>query len=113
MSQSASSQQHAQAQAAQQQQQKVSSTLVLKSLSILLGLFFVFIGTMKLTPYLSKDLHKDLVSEIDWHSGRREIERKIEREWVLDATTKHSHHLLALSHSTHICWLTRICATSL
>lgn len=51
------------------QQQKVSSTLVLKSLSILLGLFFVFIGTMKITPYLSKDLHKDLVS-----IGRRQMD---------------------------------------
>lgn len=51
------------------QQQKVSSTLVLKSLSILLGLFFVFIGTMKITPYLSKDLHKDLVS-----NGRRQMD---------------------------------------
>lgn len=36
--------------------------IVLRSLSILLGLFFIFVGTMKLTSYLSKDLHKDLVS---------------------------------------------------
>lgn len=41
---------------------KVGSTIVLKSLSILLGLFFIFIGAMKISPYLSKELHKDLVS---------------------------------------------------
>lgn len=38
--------------------------IVLRSLSILLGLFFIFVGTMKLTSYISKDLHKDLVSLI-------------------------------------------------
>lgn len=38
-----------------------SSSIVLKSLSILLGLFFIFIGTMKITPYISKELHRDLV----------------------------------------------------
>lgn len=43
-------------------QQKIGSSVVLKSLSILLGLFFIFIGAMKLTPHLSKELHKDLVS---------------------------------------------------
>lgn len=43
-------------------QHKVNSSIVLKSLSILLGLFFVFIGAMKISPHLSKDLHKDLVS---------------------------------------------------
>ncbi|XP_063701094.1 novel acetylcholine receptor chaperone [Culicoides brevitarsis] len=36
------------------------TSVVLKSLSILLGLFFIFIGIIKLTPYISKDLHKDL-----------------------------------------------------
>lgn len=43
--------------------QKPGSSIVLKSLSILLGLFFIFIGAMKLTPHLSKELHKDLVSK--------------------------------------------------
>ncbi|KFB51718.1 AGAP007501-PA-like protein [Anopheles sinensis] len=38
------------------------SSLVLRSLSILLGLFFIFIGIMKISPHLSKDLHRDLVS---------------------------------------------------
>jgi len=39
-----------------------SNTIVLKSLSVLLGLFFIFVGTLKLTPHISKDLYKDLVS---------------------------------------------------
>jgi len=37
-------------------------SIVLKSLSVLLGIFFVFVGTMKLTSHISKELHKDLVS---------------------------------------------------
>ncbi|XP_035792220.1 novel acetylcholine receptor chaperone [Anopheles aquasalis] len=36
------------------------SSLVLRSLSILLGLFFIFIGIMKISPHISKDLHRDL-----------------------------------------------------
>lgn len=36
-------------------------SVVLKSLSVLLGIFFIFVGTMKLTSIVSKDLHKDLV----------------------------------------------------
>ncbi|EEB20049.1 conserved hypothetical protein [Pediculus humanus corporis] len=39
------------------------SSIVLKSLSILLGLFFIFVGTMKVTSVISKDLHKDLRKE--------------------------------------------------
>ncbi|KAF3422585.1 hypothetical protein E2986_13601, partial [Frieseomelitta varia] len=31
--------------------------------TILLGIFFVFVGTMKLTSHISKDLHKDLRKE--------------------------------------------------
>ncbi|KYQ59341.1 Transmembrane protein 35 [Trachymyrmex zeteki] len=38
-------------------------SVVLKSLSVLLGIFFVFVGTMKLTSHISKDLHKDLRKE--------------------------------------------------
>lgn len=37
-------------------------SIVLRSLSVLLGVFFVFVGTIKVTSQLSKDLHKDLVS---------------------------------------------------
>ncbi|KAH8296878.1 hypothetical protein KR054_012414 [Drosophila jambulina] len=40
-----------------------SNTIVLKSLSVLLGLFFIFVGTLKLTPHISKDLYKDLRTE--------------------------------------------------
>ncbi len=39
------------------------SKLVLKSLSILLGAFFIFLGVLKVTPRISKDLHKDLRAE--------------------------------------------------
>ena len=39
------------------------SKIVLKSLSILLGAFFVFLGLLKITPKISKDLHKDLRTE--------------------------------------------------
>lgn len=39
-------------------------SIVLKSLSVLLGLFFIFVGFIKLSSYISKDLHKDLVSWI-------------------------------------------------
>ena len=38
-----------------------NTTLVLKSLSILLGIFFIFLGVVKVTP-LSRELHKDMVS---------------------------------------------------
>lgn len=55
--------QNAQSSPAAVNQQKIGSSIVLKSLSILLGLFFIFIGAMKLTPHLSKELHKDLVSQ--------------------------------------------------
>ncbi|XP_050307269.1 novel acetylcholine receptor chaperone [Anthonomus grandis grandis] len=36
---------------------------VLKTLSILLGLFFIFVGTIKISSVISKDLHKDLRKE--------------------------------------------------
>nr|CAG4636659.1 EOG090X0IKQ [Eubosmina coregoni]SVE70174.1 EOG090X0IKQ [Eubosmina coregoni] len=39
------------------------ASIVLRSLSIFLGLFFIFVGIMKITPYISKDLHKDLRQE--------------------------------------------------
>ncbi|XP_061709781.1 novel acetylcholine receptor chaperone [Cydia pomonella] len=38
-------------------------SIVLKSLSILLGVFFIFVGITKLTPFISKELHKDLRKE--------------------------------------------------
>jgi len=39
------------------------SKIVLRSLSILLGSFFIFLGILKLTPRISRDLHKDLRTE--------------------------------------------------
>lgn len=41
---------------------KIGSNIVLTSLSCLLGVFLIFMGIMKITPHISKDLHKDLVS---------------------------------------------------
>ncbi|CAH1709500.1 unnamed protein product [Macrosiphum euphorbiae] len=35
-------------------------SIVLKSLSVLLGIFFLFVGTLKMSPVISKELHKDL-----------------------------------------------------
>ncbi|KAJ8948418.1 hypothetical protein NQ314_008412 [Rhamnusium bicolor] len=40
--------------------QKMGS-IVLRSLSILLGLFFIFVGLIKISSVVSKDLHKDLL----------------------------------------------------
>ncbi|XP_023346841.1 transmembrane protein 35A [Eurytemora carolleeae] len=37
--------------------------LVLNSLNILLGLFFIFLGVLKISPLISRELHKDLRSE--------------------------------------------------
>lgn len=37
--------------------------IVLKSLSVLLGAFFIFLGVLKITPKISRELHKDLRSE--------------------------------------------------
>lgn len=39
------------------------SSIVLKSLSVLLGVFFIFVGFIKISSYVSKDLHKDLRKE--------------------------------------------------
>jgi len=37
--------------------------VVLRSLNILLGIFFIFLGIIKLSPIISKELHKDLRTE--------------------------------------------------
>ncbi|CAG7728703.1 unnamed protein product [Allacma fusca] len=42
---------------------KMPSQIVLKSLSITLGLFFVFLGIVKVTSVVNKDLHKDMRRE--------------------------------------------------
>lgn len=40
-------------------------SIVLRSLSVLLGLFFIFVGILKISCFISKDLHRDLVSIIE------------------------------------------------
>lgn len=42
---------------------KKMNSIVLRSLSVLLGLFFIFVGLIKLSSVVSKDLHKDLRKE--------------------------------------------------
>ena len=42
---------------------KMGQGLVIRSLNILLGLFFMFLGSLKITPNIIRDLHKDLRSE--------------------------------------------------
>eukprot|EP00092_Neocalanus_flemingeri_P080006 GFUD01099736.1.p1 GENE.GFUD01099736.1~~GFUD01099736.1.p1 ORF type:complete len:171 (+),score=45.96 GFUD01099736.1:24-536(+) len=39
------------------------TALVIRSLNILLGIFFIFLGLLKLTPNIIRDLHKDLRAE--------------------------------------------------
>lgn len=42
-------------------------TITIVALSVALGLFFVFMGTIKLTPRLSKDAYSEMVSDIKEH----------------------------------------------
>jgi len=46
-----------------EQQQQSAKSLVLRTLSILLGIFFIFLGLVKCSPLISKDLHKDMRKE--------------------------------------------------
>merc|ERR1712122_38205 len=39
------------------------AALVIRSLNVLLGIFFTFLGTLKITPAISRELHKDLREE--------------------------------------------------
>ena len=41
----------------------VMAALVIRSLNVLLGIFFTFLGTLKITPAISRELHKDLRAE--------------------------------------------------
>ena len=43
--------------------QSVMAALVIRSLNVLLGIFFTFLGTLKITPAISRELHKDLRAE--------------------------------------------------
>jgi len=42
---------------------KIMTALVIRSLNILLGIFYIFLGLLKITPNIIRDLHKDLRSE--------------------------------------------------
>lgn len=37
------------------------SNIVVPVLSVTIGLFFVFIGTIKLTPFISEEFYKEMV----------------------------------------------------
>lgn len=61
-------------------------TVTIVALSVALGLFFVFMGTIKLTPRLSRDAYNEMVSCIS--SGRPSCEQSghsccCQRVWVL------------------------------
>lgn len=104
-------------------QQKIGSSIVLKSLSILLGLFFIFIGAMKLTPHLSKELHKDLVSGkwivlFNRIANTRSVRRlamirrwwKVERVEKLDLRSTHIKYIQYSDDSRHFfffLWINR------
>ena len=40
----------------------MTGSIVLTSLSVFLGLFFVFVGCMKLTPNINREMHREIVS---------------------------------------------------
>ena len=42
---------------------RTMAALVIRSLNVLLGIFFSFLGTLKITPAISRELHKDLRAE--------------------------------------------------
>ena len=50
-------------QGGEEKSRKMGQGLVIRSLNILLGLFFMFLGSLKITPNIIRDLHKDLRSE--------------------------------------------------
>ena len=61
------------------------SKIVLKSLSILLGAFFIFLGVLKISPKISKDLHKDLRTEYAKYAKvfplAKTLEFKVPSKW--------------------------------
>lgn len=62
------------------------SKIVLKSLSILLGAFFIFLGVLKVTPKISRDLHKDLRSEYAKYAKTfplsKQLDFKVSSKWL-------------------------------
>mgnify|MGYP001345780442 FL=1 len=61
------------------------SKIVLKSLSILLGAFFIFLGVLKISPKISKDLHKDCRTEYAKYAKvfplAKTLEFKVPSKW--------------------------------
>ena len=61
------------------------SKIVLKSLSVLLGAFFIFLGVLKISPKISKDLHKDLRTEYAKYAKvfplAKTLELKVPSKW--------------------------------
>merc|ERR1712141_961034 len=61
------------------------SKIVLKSLSVLLGAFFIFLGVLKISPKISKDLHKDLRTEYAKYAKvfplAKTLEFKVPSKW--------------------------------
>ena len=62
------------------------SKIVLKSLSILLGAFFIFLGALKVTPRISRDLHKDLRTEYAKYAKAfplaKQLDFKVSSKWL-------------------------------
>ena len=62
------------------------SKIVLKSLSILLGAFFIFLGALKVTPKISRDLHKDLRTEYAKYAKAfplaKQLDFKVSSKWL-------------------------------
>jgi hypothetical protein len=49
------------------------AAFVLRVLSLTLGLFFIFVGTLKLTPSVNDELYKEMVQETT--SGLNQCQR--------------------------------------
>ncbi|KAK2715263.1 hypothetical protein QYM36_010044 [Artemia franciscana] len=60
-------------------------SVVLKTLSILLGVFFVLVGVLKITPFISRELHRDLRKEFVKYAKvfplSKTLEFKVSPKW--------------------------------
>lgn len=79
------------------------ASVVLKSLSILLGIFFIFVGTTKISPTISKELHKDLVRHPPFPIDRWQCSAKssvnIFQMWQLNVKTLSFYHYCQMKRS--------------
>ncbi len=61
------------------------SKIVSRSLSVLLGAFFIFLGVLKITPKISRDLHKDLRTEYAKYTKAfplsKQLDFKVSSKW--------------------------------